>query len=118
MGRDRLGPYEPWVRPLVLLAADRRVEALTALRTRPESPYDLLREARLCLTARAALALDDRATLADVYAELLPAADELAGAGSGVLSFGPVAGYLGDLAIALGRPDEADAHYQRVESTR
>ena len=45
-----------------------------------------------------------------VYAELLPAADELAGAGSGVLTFGPVAGHLADLATALGRPDEAAAH--------
>ncbi|MGW0435145.1 BTAD domain-containing putative transcriptional regulator [Micromonospora sp. NPDC003197] len=109
------GPYEPWVRPLVLLAADRRVEALAALRTCPESPYDLLREARLCLTARAALALDDHDTMAYVYAELLPAAAELAGAGSGVLTLGPVAGYLGDLATALGRSDEADVHWQRAE---
>jgi hypothetical protein len=44
------------------------------------------------------------------YAELAPAADELAGAGSGILTLGPVAHHLADLAAALGRPDEAAAH--------
>ncbi|MBM0203584.1 hypothetical protein JNW90_10990 [Micromonospora sp. STR1s_5] len=42
-------------------------------------------------------------------AELLPAAAELA-AGSGVLTVGPVAGHLADLAAALGRPEEAAEH--------
>jgi hypothetical protein len=49
-----------------------------------------------------------------VAARLRPAGDELAGAGSGVLSFGTVADLLGDLAAALGDPDEAAAHYQRA----
>jgi hypothetical protein len=39
-----------------------------------------------------------------VYTELEPAAGELAGAGSGVLTLGPVADHLGDLAAALGAP--------------
>ncbi|SCL55488.1 Transcriptional regulatory protein, C terminal [Micromonospora chersina] len=95
------GPYAPWVRPLALLAAGRRDEAAAALRSLPESPHDLLREARLCVAARAALALDDRPTMARLHAALRPAADELAGAGSGVLTAGPVAGYLADLAAAL-----------------
>ncbi|HEY2669011.1 MAG TPA: BTAD domain-containing putative transcriptional regulator [Rugosimonospora sp.] len=98
------GPYEPWARPLILLSAGRRDEAATALRSVPDSPHDLLREARLCLTARAALALGDRATMSRVYTELEPAAGELAGAGSGVLTLGPVADHLGDLAAALGAP--------------
>ncbi|MER7475623.1 AAA family ATPase, partial [Micromonospora sp. NPDC000018] len=104
------GPYEPWARPLVLLATGHRGEAAAALRALPESPHDLLREARICLAARAALALGDRATMRWAYAELAPAADELAGAGSGILTLGPVADHLGDLAAALGRPDEAAAH--------
>ncbi|MFG2108940.1 BTAD domain-containing putative transcriptional regulator [Micromonospora chersina] len=95
------GPYAPWVRPLALLAAGRRDEAAAALRSLPESPHDQLREARLCVAARAALALDDRPTMARLHAALRPAADELAGAGSGVLTAGPVAGYLADLAAAL-----------------
>ncbi|SCF10114.1 BTAD domain-containing putative transcriptional regulator [Micromonospora saelicesensis] len=103
------GPHEPWVRPVLLVAADDRDAAATALRALPEGPHDLLREVRLCLVGRAARALDDRATMTRVHAELLPAADELA-AGSGVLTVGPVAGHLADLAAALGRPEEAAEH--------
>ncbi|MFD1047200.1 hypothetical protein ACFQ1S_17420 [Kibdelosporangium lantanae] len=82
------GPYMPWVRP-----GD----------TIPESPRDLLLEARLCLTARAAIERGDRVAMERVFELLLPAAGELA-AGSGLVTFGPVAGYLADLADALGRP--------------
>ncbi|MGS2618204.1 BTAD domain-containing putative transcriptional regulator [Micromonospora sp. LZ34] len=110
------GPHQPWVRPLVLLRAGRRDEAAEALRTLPESPHDLLREARGCLAARAALALDDHVTMRHAYADLLPAAGELAGAGSGVLTLGPVAGYLGDLAAALGDPEQAAAHHRTARS--
>ncbi|WP_328425545.1 AAA family ATPase [Micromonospora sp. NBC_00389] len=106
------GPHEPWVRPLLLLTAGDRDAAGAALRVLPDGPHDLLREARLCVTARAAFALDDRATMKRVAAELRPAADELA-AGSGVLTVGPVAGHLADLAAALGRDEEA-AGYRRA----
>ncbi|WP_411114029.1 BTAD domain-containing putative transcriptional regulator [Streptomyces sp. 029-5] len=94
------GPYEPWVRPLVLLAQDRRDAAGTALRESPDPPPDLLFEALWCLTARAAVALGDRETMRRARSELTPAAAELAGAGSGLLSLGPVAGYLDELAAA------------------
>ncbi|MER7888533.1 BTAD domain-containing putative transcriptional regulator [Micromonospora sp. NPDC094482] len=110
------GPHAPWVRPLTLAAAGHRDETVAALRALPESPHDLLREARACLVARAALAADDRTAMAYAYAELLPAAGELAGAGSGVLSLGPVARYLADLAAALGRDDEAAAHQQSARA--
>jgi hypothetical protein len=98
------GPYEPWVRPLALATGGHTDAAAEALRRQPESPHDLLREARLCLTARAAIALGDRAATRRVHDELLPAAGELAGAGSGVLTFGPVAGVLGALAAGLDEP--------------
>ncbi|GAA3464712.1 hypothetical protein GCM10018963_67250 [Saccharothrix longispora] len=94
------GPYEPWTRP----AADI-----------PDPPHDLLLEARLCLHARAAVAADDHPAMTRLHAALLPARDELAGAGSGLLTFGPVARYLGDLAGALGDQDQAAAHYRRAE---
>ncbi|MEU1586555.1 BTAD domain-containing putative transcriptional regulator [Micromonospora sp. NPDC005710] len=103
------GPHEPWVRPLLLLAADDRKAAAAALRALPEGPHDLLREVRLCLVGRAAYALDDRATMTRIHAELLPAAGELA-AGSGVVTVGPVAAHLADLAAALGRDEEAAGH--------
>ncbi|MEV4714884.1 BTAD domain-containing putative transcriptional regulator [Micromonospora sp. NPDC049374] len=104
------GPYEPWVRPLLLLAAGHRTEAAEALEAVPDSPHDLLREARGCLVARAAVALDDRARIRATYADLLPADGELAGAGSGVLTLGPVARHLDDLAAALGDAPRAAGH--------
>ncbi|MFS7878771.1 BTAD domain-containing putative transcriptional regulator [Streptomyces asiaticus] len=95
------GPYAPWARPLVLLAQDRRAEAAAALRTVPEPPRDLLLEALWCLTGRAAIAVDDQETIARTHAALAPAAAELAGAGSGLLTVGPVSRHLADLAEAL-----------------
>ncbi|MCK2239145.1 MULTISPECIES: BTAD domain-containing putative transcriptional regulator [unclassified Crossiella] len=97
------GPYLDWVRPLALLTAGDRPAALAAVRALPDTPADLLTEARLALLARTALALHDRDTLERAHTELLPAAAELAGAGSGLLTFGPVAGYLTELATALDR---------------
>jgi hypothetical protein len=95
------GPYEPWTRPLVLLHQDRRAEATAALRQAPEPPPDLLLEALWCLRARAAIGLGDREIMARAHAVLLPAAGELAGAGSGMLTVGPVADHLRELAAAL-----------------
>ncbi|WP_055553700.1 ATP-binding protein, partial [Streptomyces kanamyceticus] len=98
------GPYEPWCRP-----AD-----LTAL---PPSAPDLLLEARLCLHARAAVAAgDDPVLMERLYRQLLPACGELAGAGSGLVSFGPVDRYAGDLAAALGRATDAARHHERARA--
>lgn len=96
------GPYVPWVRPLLLIGRGLRDEAAEALRAAPEPPPDLLQEALWCLMARAALALGDRQTMERAHASLAPAADELAGAGSGLLTLGPVSAHLDDLAAALG----------------
>ncbi|MEV6424502.1 BTAD domain-containing putative transcriptional regulator [Streptomyces sp. NPDC051662] len=101
------GPYAPWVRPLVLLAQDRRDAAGAALREVPDPPPDLLFEALWCLTARAAITLGDRETIRRAYSELTPAAAELAGAGSGLLSLGPVARFLEELAAELAATDPA-----------
>ncbi|GAA0951059.1 BTAD domain-containing putative transcriptional regulator [Streptomyces rhizosphaericus] len=95
------GPYAPWARPLVLLARDRHAEAAAALRAVPEPPRDLLLEALWCLTGRAAIAVGDQETIARAHAALAPAAAELAGAGSGLLTVGPVSRHLTDLAEAL-----------------
>jgi hypothetical protein len=108
------GPHAPWARPLTLLAAGRRDEAAAAAKAIPDSPRDLLYEARTCLTARTAIALGDRQAMEGAYARLRPAAGELAGAGSGLLTLGPVALHLGDLAAALGHPDEAADHYRQA----
>ncbi|NKZ03111.1 AfsR/SARP family transcriptional regulator [Actinomadura latina] len=101
-GPSDWGPYEPWARPLVLLARGRPDnEAAAALRDVPDPPRDLLFEALWCLTATAALAVADHETMQRAHDALAPAAAELAGAGSGVLTLGPVSRYLDDLAAAL-----------------
>ncbi|MFC9995129.1 BTAD domain-containing putative transcriptional regulator [Nocardia sp. NPDC127526] len=88
------GPHEPWVRPLLLLEKGRRDEALEALRALPDPPPDLLLELRLCLVARAAVELGEQDVMARVHDRLLPAAGELAGAGTGLVTLEPVAHYL------------------------
>ncbi|WP_416904395.1 BTAD domain-containing putative transcriptional regulator [Micromonospora echinospora] len=92
------GPYTPWARPLVLLARDRPADAAAALRRIPDPPHDLLFEALWCLTGHAAIALDDRATMRRARTALAPAVNELAGAGSGMLTAGPVTDLLDRLA--------------------
>jgi DNA-binding SARP family transcriptional activator len=95
------GPYRPWVEPLLLMRADHTTEAAAALRKTPEPPADLMCEAMYVLEAAAALQLADRTTIRRVHEALLPAADELAGAGSGLISFGPTRHWLDVLAAAL-----------------
>ncbi|MBN6041278.1 BTAD domain-containing putative transcriptional regulator [Amycolatopsis sp. 195334CR] len=102
-GDEDCGPYEPWVH---------------SGQSIPDSPRDLLFEARTCLHVVHALRRGETVVMERLYAELLPAAGELAGAGSGLLTFGPVARYLGDLATALGRPEAAAHHYHQAEELR
>jgi hypothetical protein len=88
----------------VLLAQDRPGEAAAALRRLPDPPRDLLSEALWCLAARAAMAVGDRETMRRAHTGLTPAAAELAGAGSGLLTLGPVSQHLADLTTALRDP--------------
>ncbi|WP_217189852.1 BTAD domain-containing putative transcriptional regulator [Streptomyces buecherae] len=111
-GADRIaarstdwGPYAPWVRPLALLTDGRRAEAATALRAAPPPPHDLLYEALWCLIGRAAIGVGDRTVIRLARSQLLPADGELAGAGSGLLTLGPVAHHLAALDAALAEPE-------------
>jgi hypothetical protein len=56
----------------------------------------------------------DRDRTGQLYDQLLPAAGELAGAGSGLVTLGPVAQHLGELAAALGRPEQAREHLRQA----
>ncbi|WAE76405.1 BTAD domain-containing putative transcriptional regulator [Streptomonospora nanhaiensis] len=105
---DAPGPHAPWIRALT--DPDR-----PPLPPRP--PPGLLTEALACLGARAAVERGDRAAMERAHSLLLPAAGELAGAGSGLLTLGPVAHQLGDLALALGDPGRAAGHYRRALET-
>ncbi|MEU6841802.1 BTAD domain-containing putative transcriptional regulator [Streptomyces sp. NPDC046716] len=84
------GPYEPWVRPLLLVEGGRTEEARAALRGIASPPRDLMTEALWCLTARAAIAVGDREVMDRAHTQLLPASAEMA-AGSGLITLGPVA---------------------------
>ncbi|SMO94335.1 DNA-binding transcriptional activator of the SARP family [Geodermatophilus aquaeductus] len=84
------GPYTPWVRPHRLLAQDRAGEAAAALRDLPDPPPGLLLEALWVLAGRAAVAVGDRGLARRAADALRPAAGEIAGAGSGLLTAGPV----------------------------
>jgi hypothetical protein len=94
------GPYAPWTTPAGPI---------------PDSPRDLLFEVRTCLHARRVLAAGDRETVARLYAELLPAEHELT-AGSGLVSLGPAAAYLAELAAALGDDAAAGRHRARADA--
>ncbi|MFF4214160.1 BTAD domain-containing putative transcriptional regulator [Streptomyces sp. NPDC001796] len=88
------GPYRPWAEPFVLLRSGRHADAREALHALPEPPADLLYEAMCCLQAAVALELGDRAAWEQARARLQPAAGQLAGAGSGLLTLGPVNNWL------------------------
>ncbi|WP_043619321.1 BTAD domain-containing putative transcriptional regulator [Nonomuraea candida] len=111
----RWGPYEAWGRALTLFGEGRREEAVRAVAAIPDSPQDLLFEARTGLHAVAAVTAGDRAAMERLHERLLPAEDELAGAGSGLVTLGPVALYLGRLAAALGRHEQAAGHFRKAE---
>ncbi|MDV6276640.1 BTAD domain-containing putative transcriptional regulator [Rhodococcus erythropolis] len=91
------GPYESWARPHLLLAHGKVNEAAHAVDALPDPPKDLLSEALWCLTAAAATAVGDSRAKERARAALLPAAAEIAGAGSGMITAGPVSHYLAKL---------------------
>ncbi|NCT90399.1 SARP family transcriptional regulator, partial [Cellulomonas sp. APG4] len=91
------GPFTPWVAPWHLLARGRRADAREALLRAPDPPPGLLLEALWALMARAAVGLDVPDVAARAAAALRPAEGEVAGAGSAVLTLGPVAPLLADL---------------------
>ncbi|MCD7445595.1 AfsR/SARP family transcriptional regulator [Streptomyces lincolnensis] len=97
------GPYEPWVRPLLLAHDGREEEAAHLLRTVPAPPRDHMTEALWCLLAHTAIKVGDVTTMRRAHTALAPAAGELAGAGSGLLTLGPVADHLDILARELRR---------------
>ncbi|MFJ9821351.1 BTAD domain-containing putative transcriptional regulator [Streptomyces sp. NPDC101151] len=95
------GPYRPWAEVFVALRTGRHADAQAMLRALPEPPADLLYEALCCLEAAVALVLGDRAALERAHTRLRPAAGELAGAGSGLVTLGPVDRWLTVIINAL-----------------
>ncbi len=95
------GPYRPWFDPLLLAASGATAEARQALTTVPRPPHDLLQEALWCVLARAAASVGHLPVLRRARRELAAAEAEYAGAGSGLVSFGPVTRHLAAVDAAL-----------------
>ena len=72
---------------------------------------DFLFSTFAALRAMALIAVGDRAAAAGLYQDLLPLRGQLPGALSLSLAMRPVAHILGDLAVFLGRPQEAAGHF-------
>jgi hypothetical protein len=87
------------VRPVILLREGHIEQAADALRRAPEPPAGQLAEALWCLLGEVAGAVGDRAAAARIRAALEPAAGELAGGASGLLSFGPVSSFLDQVPV-------------------
>ncbi|MCQ4207951.1 AfsR/SARP family transcriptional regulator [Streptomyces longispororuber] len=96
------GPYRPWLDPLLMAASGATERARHALATVPRPPHDLLQEALWCVLARTAAAVGHEGVLRRARDELAAAEGESAGAGSGLISFGPVSRHLRAADAALG----------------
>ncbi|MFC4122685.1 BTAD domain-containing putative transcriptional regulator [Nonomuraea zeae] len=99
---------------LALASAGHLNDAKAVAATRPPVRPDFLYELVMTWRALAGMLLDDRERMVDCYDKLKPFADRVAGAGTGVVALWPVALTLGDLAIRLGQPDAARAHYEKA----
>lgn len=112
---EAFGPMVADLLALALHAAGRSDEARRA-RTSP-SPIrpDFFFTFLTSLRAMAIVALNDRDAAEEIYADLLPHRDgPPAGAASLSLALRPVAHTLGELALLLGRDDEAAAHFAQA----
>ncbi|MGW0197003.1 ATP-binding protein, partial [Nonomuraea sp. NPDC003201] len=99
---------------LALASSGHLQDAKAVAATRPPVRPDFLYELAMTWRALAGMLLDDRERMVDCYDKLKPFADRVAGAGTGVVALWPVALTLGDLAVRLGQPDAARAHYEKA----
>ncbi|MFG1945269.1 BTAD domain-containing putative transcriptional regulator [Nonomuraea sp. NPDC048826] len=99
---------------LALASAGHLADAKAVAAVRPPVRPDFLYELAMTWRALAGMLLDDRERMVDCYDKLKPFADRVAGAGTGVVALWPVALTLGDLAIRVGQPEAARAHYLKA----
>ncbi|MEZ0491487.1 BTAD domain-containing putative transcriptional regulator [Kineococcus sp. TBRC 1896] len=93
-GACAAGPFAAWTGPLALLGSGDREAARTALRAAGEPPPGHFADLFRCFLAAAAAELRDDVVSARLLPRLEPVADEFAGAGSGMVTAGPVAGFV------------------------
>ncbi|WP_454043447.1 BTAD domain-containing putative transcriptional regulator [Cellulosimicrobium sp. Marseille-Q8652] len=105
---DGWGPYDAWVHPLVLARAGDLPRARRELDGLADPPPGLLLESLWCVVAQAAIETGHDGAATRATEALAPADDEIAGAGSGTLTFGPVADWLERLETGSLGPAEHD----------
>jgi tetratricopeptide (TPR) repeat protein len=99
---------------LALAGLGRMDEARRALRNPPKIYADYLWQIWTTIRALAVAAVGERDRAPELYAALLPYADQVAGAASSGFVLTPVARALGQLAALLDRPDGALAHFRQA----
>ena len=102
---------------LALVEAGRREEARRLLEQAvassfPDTPHDIAWLTAACIYAHVAASLEDPAAAAVLYRALEPFAEQIAFPAFGV--WGPVALYLGSLALVLGDAAGAEHHLQQA----
>ncbi|WP_436762974.1 BTAD domain-containing putative transcriptional regulator [Streptosporangium sp. V21-05] len=113
--REAFGPMVADLLALALHAAGRGDEARRVRMSPGPIRADFFFTFLTSLRAMAIVALNDRDAAEGVYADLLPHREgPPAGAESLSLALRPVAHTLGELALLLGRDDEAAAHFARA----
>ncbi|WP_079197338.1 BTAD domain-containing putative transcriptional regulator [Streptomyces sp. CB03911] len=102
------------IHALALLALGRPAEARAARAEPTALPPDYYRSLFLTVRAMAVTALEEHAEAAGLMADLLPLRDLVAGSASTSIALRPVAQSLGELALLLGRPEEAAGHFRQA----
>ncbi len=100
------------LRSVPLLAAGRRDEAARLRAELPPVPHDFFRGLVLTFRGMAAAGLGDPVEAATVERDLLAYRGQVGGGGTGSFVIGPVDTVLGDLAVTLGRPEQAAEFYR------
>nr|WP_307352857.1 AAA family ATPase [Kitasatospora herbaricolor] len=112
--RDVYGSLAADIHALALLALGRPAEARAARAEPTALPPDYYRSLFLTVRAMAVTALEEHAEAAGLMADLLPLRDLVAGSASTSMALRPVAQSLGELALMLGRPEEAAGHFRQA----
>ncbi|MFJ3671245.1 BTAD domain-containing putative transcriptional regulator [Streptomyces sp. NPDC090106] len=112
---EQIRPANEALPVLALLATGDREGARRIHAERVPLRRDFSFALQATLRAMAVVALDDRAEAAELYVMLSPFRDQVAGATTLSVALRPVAQSLGELALLLGRVEEAREHFGRAE---